>query len=102
MRAELPLVDQPKVTLHDDSPYSDAPPFTIQLPSSMDQGSISVVIGDPSIALNGGPCNHMGGGEMVLMVNSSGGDGSGHDATIMEIMGAEVEQGTATVTETDN
>lgn len=89
------------MTLHDDSPYSDAPPFTIQLPSSMDQGSISVVIGDHSIALNGGPCNHMGGGEMVVMVNSSNG-GAGHDATIMGIMGAEDEQGTGTGTEADN
>lgn len=60
-------------------------------------------------AVNGGVCNHMGGGEMVVVSGGLGGTGggvggSGEDATtaIMQIIGAsgqqEVEQGKATET----
>lgn len=76
VREELPLVDQPKVTLHDDIPYIE-PPYTIQLLSSN-----CLVVPSPlsgGVLNGGGPCNHMGGGEIVVS--------SGEESTIMEMMG---------------
>lgn len=98
VREELPLVDPPKVTLHDDMSFLEQP-FTIQLSSSNNQSSYNSCLlmaptPEPSITLNGGPCNHMGGGEMVLL------SGAGReDASIMESLATELEhQGIATET----
>lgn len=74
IREEYPLVDQPKVTLHDDDtiPYIDPPPFTIQLPPLANPLSG----GGGALSLNGGHCNHMGGGdEATLLANATGTSG---------------------------
>lgn len=56
-------------------------------------------------AVNGGLCNHMGGGDL-LVVNSGtggGGIGIGEDAAIIQIMGGSSRDGElANVTETNN
>lgn len=68
IREELPLVDPPKVTLHDDIPYVEPLPYTIQLPSCCPVNG-----GSAATTLNGGRCNHMGGGDVIA--NTSGGGG---------------------------
>ena len=106
MRDQLPLVDQPKVTLHDGE---DAPPYTIQLNSSSisNNGSPGPCVtlttpsttttrgsgsggggADPAVPLNGLPCNnHMGAGgegDVVLLVPGGllAGAGGGMGATL--------------------
>lgn len=68
IREQLPLVDPPKVTLHDDNtPYVEPLPFTIPLPSCCPVSGAAT--------LNGGGCNHMGGG-VVIGDPSEGGEES--------------------------
>lgn len=84
IREELPLVDQPKVTLHDDL---DPPPFTIQLPPLLVNPSSG---GGVLASLNGGRCNHMGGGDEASLANATGNSGF---AIITTENGQECENG---------
>lgn len=114
----LPLVDPPKVTLHDeDMPYME-PPYTIQLPPlSATNHSLLMATPVSSVPQNGGPgSNHMGGGGEIVVVSGCSGGGLGEESTIMEMLstlasggmesgrGVEVEShgGAATATETIN
>lgn len=73
IREELPLVDQPKVTLHDDVPYVEPKPYTIPLSESSFAAGPGGGGGGGGATLNGGHCNHMGGGDVIGDVVPGGG-----------------------------